>query len=168
MATVAIRQVPKSGRQASHQAPENPPQHARPQSSRSAIGHANIPSASSPRKIKFAPKAKIPSAFLHWGFSCLGWLMGATATVEAFDYMPKTSRQMLWNRRCVTDRVQQEQRRIGGSGQGAGWRHPPCSHSRQGPCPAHLKLPGTSSPPAAQSKNPQSISALGIFFIWGG
>ncbi|WP_373847530.1 hypothetical protein, partial [Delftia acidovorans] len=44
MATVAVRQIAKSGRQTSHQAPENPRQHERPQSSRSAIGHANIPS----------------------------------------------------------------------------------------------------------------------------
>src|SRR5256885_6924659 len=91
MATVAVRQIAKSGRQTSHQAPENPRQHERPQSSRSAIGHANIPPACSPRKKKFSPKAKIPSAFLHWGFSCLGWLMGLEPTTTGIRSEEHTS-----------------------------------------------------------------------------
>src|SRR5256885_12888555 len=82
--------------------------------------------------------------------------------------LPKTSRQMLWNRRCVTDRERQEQRRIGGCGQRAGCHHPPCSRSRQGPCRAHLELSGTSSPPCRPKQKSPKHFCSGDFFIWGG
>ena len=72
---------------------------------------------------------------------------------------------MLWNRRCVTHREQPEQRRIGdaGNGQDAAILHAAAAGRSLARRP--WTLSGATSPPAAQSKNPQSISALGIFLF---
>ena len=72
---------------------------------------------------------------------------------------------MLWNRRCVTDRERQEQRRIGdaGNGQDAAILH--AAAAGRDLAGRTWSFRGQAVPPAAQSKNPQSIFALGILLF---